>query len=147
MAILQAFDAAFKRADEKKWDKIYILVDVHGTIFKPSYESEERFEYYPYAKEALQLLSQREDMSLILWTSSYPQEIQRYVDKMKEDGIVFDAINDCPEVLNTNFQCFDAKPYFNVGIDDKFGFDAEQDWLTIFEHFAYFKHENHVFYS
>ena len=37
MNIQKVFDNAFIRAKEKNWDYIYILVDVHGTIFKPSY--------------------------------------------------------------------------------------------------------------
>ena len=29
--------------------------------------------------------------------------------------------------------CFDAKLYFNVGIDDKFGFDPVTDWAEVME--------------
>jgi hypothetical protein len=30
---------------------------------------------------------------------------------------------------------FEDKFYFNVGLDDKFGFEAEKDWKLIFEYF------------
>ena len=32
MNIIKAFDSVFKRAQEKHWDYIYVLVDVHGLI-------------------------------------------------------------------------------------------------------------------
>ena len=38
-----------------------------------------------------------------------------------------------PEVGNTSFQNFEAKLYFNVGIDDKFGFEPEIDWIKVIE--------------
>lgn len=31
------------------------------------------------------------------------------------------------------FQDFSEKLYFNVGIDDKFGFDPETDWTEVIE--------------
>ena len=34
---------------------------------------------------------------------------------------------------NTSFQNFEVKLYFNVGIDDKFGFEAETDWVKVIE--------------
>ena len=33
----------------------------------------------------------------------------------------------------TSFQNFEVKLYFNVGIDDKFGFEAETDWVKVIE--------------
>ena len=38
-----------------------------------------------------------------------------------------------PEVGNTSFQNFEVKLYFNVGIDDKFGFEPETDWVKVIE--------------
>ena len=52
------------------------------------------------------------------------------------DGIHFDYINENPEVGNSSFQDFSVKLYFNVGIDDKFGFDPGTDWVKVIEALA-----------
>lgn len=142
MNIIKAFDSAFKRAQAKHWDYIYILVDVHGTIFTPSYLNEEKYEYYPYAKEVLQILSKDPKIKLILWTSSTTNSIVNYKIKMIYDKISFDYVNRNPEVerQSTDPSSLDLseKFYFNVGIDDKFGFEPETDWKTIYEYLKYF---------
>ena len=74
MDIAKAFEVAFIRKIEKKWEKIYVVVDIH-----------------------------------------------------------FDYANENPEVGNTSFQNFEVKLYFNVGIDDKFGFEPETDWVKVIE--------------
>ena len=33
----------------------------------------------------------------------------------------------------TSFQNFEQKLYFNVGIDDRFGFEPENDWVSVIE--------------
>ena len=53
-----------------------------------------------------------------------------YIKVFEENGIHFDYINENPEVDNNELGNFDKKLYFNIGIDDKFGFDAENgDWM------------------
>lgn len=142
MNIVKAFDNAFKRAQEKHWDYIYVLVDVHGTIFKPSYLNEEKYEFYPYAKEALQLLSKDPNIKLILWTSSTYQAALDYGVEFNRNKIYFDYLNCNPEVerQSTDPETLDlsSKYYFNIGIDDKFGFEPETDWKTIYEYLKYF---------
>ena len=103
-SIIKAFNTAHEKKLVNHWDKNYVLVDIHATILKPSYHNEEKFEFYPYAKEVLRLLSIKKDYSLILWTSTYHDKIE----------------------------CFDEKTYFDIGIDDKFGFEPETDWEEIF---------------
>ena len=135
MNIVKAFEQAFKRAKEKNWDYIYILIDLHGTIFKPSYLNEETYEYYPYAKEVLQKLSLNPKIKLILWTSSTSLAALDYGVKFIKDKICFDYLNCNPEVTRqpTDPESLDlsSKYYFNVGIDDKFGFEPESDWEKI----------------
>ena len=131
MNIIKSFENAFKRAEEKNWDYIYILVDIHGTIFKPSYYNKEKYEFYPYAQLVLQLFSSIDNIKLILWSSSYEKDIEKYNKKLKENFINFNYINENPEVENTDIQYFDKKLYFNVGLDDKFGFDPETDWKEL----------------
>ena len=43
-------------------------------------------------------------------------------------------VNINEETENNDLSLFDEKTYFNVGIDDKFGFEAETDWKTIYEY-------------
>ena len=142
MNIIKAFDSAFKRAQEKRWDYIYILIDVHGTIFTPSYLNKEKYEFYPYAKEALQLLSKDPNIKLILWTSSTNQAALDYGVEFSKNKIYFDYLNCNPEVERqpTDPETLDlsSKYYFNIGIDDKFGFEPETDWKTIYEYLKYF---------
>ena len=47
MNIVKAFNNAYERAKEKNWDYIYILVDVHGTIFVSFFLNKENYEFYP----------------------------------------------------------------------------------------------------
>ena len=131
MNLITTFDNAFKLMHLRKWDYIYVAVDVHGTIFKPTYSTEESYDYYPYAKEVLQKLSRRKDVKLILWTASHPEMLEKYKAKLESDGIHIDFINENPEVENSDFANFNNKFYFNVGLDDKFGFDANNDWLDL----------------
>lgn len=111
---------------------IYIMVDVHNTILKPTFDKKETFEYFPYAKETLKLLSEKENIKLIMWTSSYDEKIQMYLKHFEENGIIFNFVNENKEYGNVSFACFDTKFYYDIGIDDKFGFDAEHDWKEIY---------------
>ena len=133
MSITRAFEAAFHRKQEKDWEKIYVIVDIHDTIITACYDAEETYHYFPLAKEVLQVLSVRQDICLILWTGCYPDALQRYLDHFAADGIHFDYANENPEVGNTRISCFDQKLYFNVGIDDRFGFEPETDWQEVAE--------------
>ena len=127
-----SIEFAYKRMKEKKWEKIYVLVDIHNTIFRPSYEKEEKYEWLIGAKEALQFMTNNKQISLILWTSSHKEKIDQYIKVFNANGIKFDYINENPEVKNDKLGNYDGKLYFNIGIDDKFGFDADNgDWLSL----------------
>lgn len=131
MGIKKSFDAAFVRMREKNWEKIYVVVDIHDTILRACYDDEETYDYLPSAKEALQMMSLRKDICLILWSSCHPDKLVEYAQHFLDDGIRFDYINENPEVENTRLQNFEEKLYMNVGLDDKFGFDGETDWEII----------------
>lgn len=141
MNIIKTFNNAFERAKAKNWDYIYILVDVHGTIFVPSYLNKENYEFYPYAKEALQLLSKDPNIKLILWTSSTFEAAMDYSIVLNRNKIYFDYWNCNPEVekQETDPETLDlsSKYYFNIGIDDKFGFEPETDWKLIYDYLKY----------
>ena len=131
MGIKKAFDAAFIRMREKNWEKIYVVVDIHDTILRACYDDEETYDYLPSAKQALQMMSLRKDICLILWSSSHRDKLMEYTRHFLDDGIRFDYINENPEVDNTRLQSFEEILYMNVGLDDKFGFDGETDWKIV----------------
>lgn len=131
MDIRKAFDAAFNRMREKNWEKIYVAVDIHDTILRACYDDEETYDYLPFAKDALRTMSLRKDICLILWSSCHRDKLVEYANHFLDDGIKFEYLNENPEVDNTRLQNFEEKLYMNVGLDDKFGFDAETDWEVI----------------
>lgn len=144
MNIVKSFKDAFERAKAKKWNRMYVLIDMHGTIFKPSYLNEEKFEYYDYAIAAIRLMNEysyehpKMEIKTILWTSTTQEATEEYVKRMNTDGIKFDYINKNPEVkrqkTDPESTSFKEKFYFNVGIDDKFGFNPEKDWKKIYDY-------------
>ena len=134
MNIVRSFETAFKRMKEKGWDKIYILVDIHDTVFEPTYSKDEYYRWFPYAQEALHLMSINPRISLILWSSSYTDAIEKYIDTFEKSKIHFDMVNINKETEDNELSCFAQKTYFNVGIDDKFGFDARVDWEMIYHY-------------
>ena len=134
MNIVRSFETAFKRMKEKGWDKIYILVDIHDTVFEATYSKDEYYRWFPYAKEALHLMSINPRISLILWSSSYTDAIEKYIDTFEKSKIHFDMVNVNKETEDNELSCFSQKTYFNVGIDDKFGFDARVDWEMIYHY-------------
>ena len=77
--IVKAIERCLQTAKAKGWEKTYWAIDIHGTVMKPNYKTNEiTTEFYPFAKEALQLLSKRKDIVRILYTCSYPHEIVQY---------------------------------------------------------------------
>lgn len=135
MNIIRAFEAAFYRAKENNWDYIVVLVDIHDTIFKATYSKEDNYEYIGKAKDALQVMSARKDIKIILWSSTF-SKIQ-YILRLDKDNIIADAFNrNIDGIENTGIACFDEKPYFNVGIDNAFGFEPERDWDDIYNYLS-----------
>jgi len=132
--IVKTFEKAFKTAERKGWTKVYIAVDLHETTLLPTWQKEISTEYYPFAKEVLLMLSERTDICLILWSCSLPEINKEYFEFFKQDGINFDYINENPECPSTDYADFDTKLYFSVGLDDKFGFDPEEDWEPLYNY-------------
>ena len=134
MNIIKSFESAFKKMEERGWDRIYVLVDIHDTVFEACYHSKEDYNWFPYAKECLQELTKRKDVALILWTSTHQDAIDRYLEVFAKEGIVFDFVNVNTAEKDNDLSCFKDKTYFNVGLDDKFGFEPEHDWESIFNY-------------
>lgn len=132
--ITKAIEKAFHNARVKKWDKTYWAFDIHETIIKPNWSTEEiPTDFYDKAKEALQLISKRKDIVRILFTCSHPGEIAKYLQLFNRHNIHFDYVNENPEVVNLKYGNYDKKPYFNVLFEDKSGFDANEDWEKVIE--------------
>lgn len=133
MNLFKYIKNVLENREKNGYEFIYILVDVHNTILVPSFDKEETFQYYKDAKEALQMLSNCSFIKLIMWTSSYPDKIDMYLKHFRENGIIFDYANENPLMNNNSFGCFNTKFFYDIGIDDKFGFEAEKDWSLIIE--------------
>jgi hypothetical protein len=142
--IVKAFIKAFKTAERKGWDRLYISVDLHETTLLPTWQKEISTEYYPFAKDTLKMLSERTDICLILWSCSLPEINKEYFEFFKQDGINFDYINENPECPSTDYADFDTKLYFSVGLDDKFGFDPEKDWEALYNYIFLAHVENSI---
>lgn len=143
MSIIKALDSAYKAKKTKGWDKMYFFFDIHATIIKPNYKyGDIPTEFYPHALDTLRLISSMDDICMIMYTCSHPHEIQQYVELFKNNGVIFDYINENPEVKTqeNGYGCYDKKPYMNVLFEDKSGFDGETDWLPTLEYFKTHKH-------
>ncbi|MEM9328183.1 MAG: hypothetical protein AAGA85_21125 [Bacteroidota bacterium] len=132
--ITKAIQKALAVKATRGWEKMYWAFDIHETILKPNWTAGViSHEFYPLAKEALLEIEQRQDIVKILYTCSHPHEIEQYLEYFASFGIHFDYVNENPEVLNGGYGCYDKKPYFNVLFEDKAGFDATTDWLSVLD--------------
>jgi hypothetical protein len=130
--ITRAIENCLRNAKERGWEKTYWAFDIHGTILKPNYKRGAiSREFYPHAIEVMQLLTKRKDIVKILYTCSYPHEIEQYIEYFAKHEIHFDHINKNPEVADGGYGYYNDKFYFNVLMDDKAGFDGETDWIEI----------------
>ena len=130
--ITKAVETCLHLANEKRWEKTYWAIDIHGTLLKPNYRRDEiSREFYPDAIEVMQLLSQRDDIVKILYTCSYPHEIEQYLEYFAQHSIHFQYVNQNPEIVDGGYGYYKDKFYFNVLMDDKAGFDGEKDWTKI----------------
>jgi hypothetical protein len=137
----------FVHSFKKEWYETYWVIDIHSTVIKPSYDlSDKSMNYYPFAKEVLQILTKRKDINLIMWTSSYPHEIESYLSKFKEDGIHFNNVNENPNISSNkgNFGYYEKKFYFNVLFDDKAGFRPLKEWEALYNIFKYYEDINYL---
>ena len=125
-------ERAFKWKAERGWDTLYWLVDIHDTILKGKYSNDQDLTPTEDAIEVLKWITDREDQKIIIWTSSYAEHFNTLKDFYKNQfDIVLDFHNCNPECHNTDYADFTTKPYFNIALDDKCGFEIETDWFLI----------------
>lgn len=147
MGLLNQIKKTFEVSHHKQWYETYWAFDIHGTLIKPTYDlNNQLVEYYPFAKEALQLLTERDDIKMILYTCSYPHEIEMYLREFEKDEIFFDHVNKNPGISSNmgNFGYYEEKFYFNVLFEDKAGFDPTTEWEEIFNYLVWCKENNYL---
>lgn len=146
MSIVSRIKSSFNLMKKRNWEKIYVAVDIHETVLVPSYYNTEKFKYYPLAKKTLQMLSERKDVCLILWTSTWDDTANViYRGHFQRNNINFPYINENPECTNNDLACFNKKFYFDVGIDDRCGFNAKYGWLPIYLYLKWKKLKEKIF--
>jgi len=118
----------FRLKAERRWDMLYVAIDLHGTIVKPGHE---HFDFYSGAIEVMKWFASRSDFKVILWTSSHQREIDAFLRECALKEIRIDFVNENPIEPDSVLACFDKKFYFNILLDDKAGFVGETDWLKI----------------
>lgn len=123
---------AFEQKHQRGWEFMYWMIDLHDTVFPGKYASDQDLDMYPGCAEVLQWISNRPDQKIIIWTSSYDQHVNEVRQMLWDDHkIVIDFYNENPDCGNTHYATFETKPYFNVLLDDKAGFQGETDWFAI----------------
>lgn len=133
--ILDQIKKTFQLVITRNWDKIYWCIDLHETCIRPNYKvGDIPTDFYPYAKEVMQLLSNVKNVCLIMYTCSHPQEIDKYLEFFENNQIHFQYVNKNPEVHTEGYGYYEDKFYFNILFDDKAGFDADSDWKLIYDY-------------
>lgn len=133
-SIFQIFKEQFDLKKAKNWEVLSITVDWHDTIMPSTYIKKNRFgdyPYYPHCLEALKKLSDRKDIHLVLFTSSYPKYYQYLLDDLESKGIHIHSVNSNPDEKDTETGDFSKKFYYNILLDDRAGFNPETDWEEI----------------
>ena len=139
--LIDALRKEWIKKNDRGWDRLYIAVDLHDTLVASNYDGLAQ-NFYPQGIDCLKMLSQRDDIVLILWTSSYGKDSMAYTMKLKEYGIDIKYINCNPLEENTKTGDFSRKFYFNILLDDKAGFVAETDWDVVHKFFT--EHEGRL---
>ena len=129
--LVQQLEKSFAQLEKKKWDRIFVAVDIHETVMEPTWSDTLSSKFYPDAIDALKLMSERKDICLILWTSSNKENAQSYFDILKSHGVNMDYINSNPEVTDKHYADYSLKFYINLILDDKAGFLPEEDWRAL----------------
>jgi hypothetical protein len=119
--IYRAFVDAWARKQQKKWNCIYVLVDVHGVLMEPDY-SKPSTRIYPECVNPMRKMSEDNRFRLIMWTCSKKDDIEKYLSIFQTLDIRFDWVNENPDVDLDSLGDYTSKLYANVILDDKAGF-------------------------
>lgn len=134
--IVETIKTAHSVKEDRNWDTLYVIIDIHGTVMKPNYDGKSD-EWYPHALDVLRYQSEQPVYKLIMWTCSIEEDRNHYVELLKARGINIDYVNENPEVIGKlQWGDYTTKMYANIGYDDKFGFNPHKDWIAIKEYYG-----------
>ncbi len=133
------YNAFLKKAKREKLDMygnwkypMFWAIDLHDVIIPGTYtRNNDNRNFYPDAKKVLQWLTNREDMCIILYTSSHQDSIADIVKWLGESEIKIDFINKNPLCADGELCSFKDKFYFDLMLEDKAGFMGQTDWTEI----------------
>lgn len=131
MSIVNSIISAYRTMYNRKWDKVYWAIDLHGVCLHSTYETNTYKWINKDVVTALQSISEKPESVIILWSSCHPREYESIIEFFKKENIHISYFNENPEVPNTTTGCFTDKFYFSVLLDDKAGFDPFTDWREI----------------
>ncbi len=133
--ITNAIRNAYRTAKSRNWKNVYWAIDLHGVCFNSTYGKGSYKFIGPWVTRALQLISKRPETTIILWSSVHKDEEADIIKFFADHDIVVSYFNHNPAVKNTATGNFDTKFYFSVLLDDKAGFDPNEDWDQIYDLF------------
>lgn len=131
MSIVRAINNALTAKDQRNWDTLYVLLDIHGTVMRPNWSGLST-EFYPHALDVLRHMSKDPLYCIILWSCSKDEDKQYYKNLLISKGVNIKYVNENPEVKGRlDWGDYDSKLYCSIGMDDKFGFSGDDDWIEI----------------
>ena len=124
---------AMKKRRDRNYDFTYWAIDIHDTIVPSTYTFPNKYDVtkYPKCLESLKLLSDMPDHKIILWSCTGSEQVQELLDLLKEYDISVDYFNENPECESKDVYNFSGKFYFDILIEDKAGFNADEDWIEV----------------
>ena len=129
-----AFQKKADRNTGNEWEyPMYWAIDLHDVIIPGTYtRNNDDREISATAIEVLRYLTNKDNMCLILFTSSYEDSVQDILDWLrKEYKIKFNYVNENPEVVSNGLLNVEQKMYFDILLEDKAGFEINTDWQEI----------------
>lgn len=130
MSLVKSVEETFKLRKERNWDKLYVAIDLHGTIIVPGRLIS--LQVYPEAARGLKYLNSIDYISLILFTSTRIEMLQEFYNWCNKHDIKFDYLNENPECSSSNHDGdYTKKFYYNILLDDRAGFDYSTDWKIL----------------
>lgn len=140
MNITKAISKAIQKRKERGYDYLYWCVDIHGVILSPTYKRDNAGAcYHEIGIEALQLISADPINKIILWSSSYAEPMQDILKYLNNRGVRVEFVNENPECPSTVLCDFSKKFYVDIILDDKAGFEPNDDWEIIYHFLLNYK--------
>lgn len=139
--ILNAIQRAYAQLEQRRYDYIYIALDIHGTCADSDYHNTVSQSLYPAAVDALRVISNLPEVKIILYSCCHPDSYEPYMKIFADHGIKVAYFNSNPEIENTKTGCFDSKFYFSLMFDDKAGFDPIE-WPHVRDAFILHRYHN-----